>query len=119
MSNLLTKIRDVGFSDVFATIAATIDTQLTKVDAVAPVSSERRPMYDLLSSVNVSGSDAAPVLDVRWRARPATHGSALATEAVCEAALRAGIASLTITHDGNSGSFGVVSMVDLGSALGF
>ena len=119
MSNLLTKIRDVGFTDVFATIAATIDTQLQAVDAVAPVPSERRPVYDLISTLHVSGSDAAPVIDIRWRARPATHGSALATEAVVEAALRAGIASLTITHDGNAATFGVVSMTDLGTALGF
>ena len=119
MSNLLTKIRDVGFTDVFATIAATIDTQLTKVDAVAPVPSERRPVFGLISSVDVSGSDAAPVIDVVWITRPATHGSALATEAVVEAALRAGIASLTVTHDGNAATFGVVSMTDLGTALGF
>ena len=110
----------MGFDRVLAnTIAATIDTQLQAVDAVAPVSSERRPVFDLISTVNVSGSDAAPVVNVVWRARPATHGSALATEAVVEAALIAGVASVSVTHDGVVGVFGVVSMSSLATALGF
>lgn len=109
-----------GTAGELDTVAAQIDAQLVKANGVAPRATERRDLINLVSAIRVGGSFAAPAIDLVWKHRPACPGALLASEAVAEAALRAGVTGISaVTHNGRAATFGVASMADLGSSLGF
>ena len=76
-------------------------------------------MINPLSVIRVSGSNAAPDVDLVWTNRPVTPHHPLDFAALAEAALRAGVSGVTVTHNGDSVSFGVADFGALATALGF
>ena len=91
------QIVDVGFVGDFAAMHAAIKTQLL---AVTP-RNRILQIGNSLSVAQVSGTDAAPVVNLVWRSRPALFGAVVGVEAAAEAALGS-ISGTTVTHDGGA-----------------
>lgn len=110
------QIVDVGFTGDFAAMRASVKTQLLAVDSLATPQNRILQIGNSLSVAQVSGTDAAPVVNLVWRHRPALFGAVVGVEAAAEAALGS-IAGITITHDGAAETL-VADIGALATALG-
>lgn len=110
------QIRDIGFVGDFAAMHAAVKAALLAIDGLATQQNRILQIGNSLSVVDVSGTDAAPVVDLRWRHRPALFGAVVGVEAAAEAALGS-IAGITITHDGAAEAL-VADVGALATALG-
>lgn len=74
---------------------------------------------NLVSVVQVSGSAAAPTLNVVWRSFPLMPGHPMPYEAVAEAAIRGEVAGAVVLHRGEARDLGIADHAALAAALGF
>lgn len=124
MSHYTNLVRNNGMTGNFATVQAAIGGALVAVDALLSPLIVTSPLrvLDLLSTVLVSGTDVAPVVNLVWtRGLPVTGNHPVDLAAVAEAAVRAQVSGSSVTHGGSAlpASLAPASFSALATALGF
>lgn len=120
-TNMIHEAGFVGTPEQRDTLRAAIAAALELVDALAEAQPSTSPLHvrARLSTANVSGTAAAPVIDLRWMNCPPDPSAPVGIDVVSEAAVRARVSGATVRHCGAAGHFGPIDVTALAVALGF